>query len=102
LALEVSKLTKRFFARRAVRTWTSIAAEREVGSRKRRRGVDETSHRIQTSSAHCGGRGGGMQVLDRVIGRRSISEKAAVRQLMENYSKLGFMIHKLWKEWRKL
>jgi hypothetical protein len=31
-----------------------------------------------------------------------ISEKVAARQLIENYSKLGFMIHKLWKEWRKL
>jgi four helix bundle protein len=31
-----------------------------------------------------------------------ISEKVAARQLIENYSKLGFMIHKLRKEWRKL
>jgi hypothetical protein len=31
-----------------------------------------------------------------------ISEKVAARQLIENYSKLGVMIHKLWKEWRKL
>ena len=32
----------------------------------------------------------------------SILAKAESKRLQEEYSKLGFMIHKPWKEWRKL
>jgi len=28
--------------------------------------------------------------------------RAAADRLLKEYSKLGFMIHNLWKEWRKL
>lgn len=29
-------------------------------------------------------------------------DRAAAEELLKEYSKLGFMIHNLWKEWRKL
>jgi len=28
--------------------------------------------------------------------------RAASEMILKEYAKLGFMIHKLWKEWRKL
>jgi len=28
--------------------------------------------------------------------------RSAAERLLKEYSKLGFMIHNLWKEWRKL
>jgi len=32
----------------------------------------------------------------------SIVARKSVEELLREYSKLGFMIHRLWKEWRKL
>jgi len=32
----------------------------------------------------------------------SIAARKSVEELLREYSKLGFMIHRLWKEWRKL
>jgi four helix bundle protein len=104
LALEVSKLTKRFpreeqfeLGRQLRRSARSVPANVVEGWTKRNSAAEFKRHLLIAAGevAEC-------RYWIELSADEGISEKVAARQLIENYSKLGFMIHKLWKEWRKL
>jgi four helix bundle protein len=104
LALEVSKLTKRFareeqfeLGRQLWRSARSVPANIVEGWTKRNSAAEFKRHLLIAAGdvAEC-------SFWIELSADEGISEKIAARQLIENYSKLGFMIHKLWKEWRKL
>lgn len=102
--MEVSKLTKRFpreeqfeLGRQLRRSARSVPANVVEGWTKRNSAAEFKRHLLIAAGevAEC-------KFWIEWAADESLSERAATRQLIENYSKLGFMIHKLWKEWRKL
>jgi len=102
--LEVSKLTKRFpreeqfeLGRQLRRSARSVPANVVEAWTKRNSAAEFKRHLLIAAGevAEC-------KFWMGLAADESLSERAATRQLIENYSKLGFMIHKLGKEWRKL
>jgi 23S rRNA-intervening sequence protein len=91
LAWEVSKLTKRFpleeqfeLGRQLRRSASSAPANVVAGWTKRNSAAE-----FETSSAHCGGRVGRMQVLDRVVGGRRHQPKSSGQTVDRKLSEIG-------------
>lgn len=104
LALEVSKLTKGFpreeqfeLGRQLRRSARSVPANIVEGWTKRNSAAEFKRHLLIAAgeAAEC-------KFWIELAADEGISEKAAAKQLLNDFAKLGFMIHKLWKEWRKL
>jgi hypothetical protein len=43
-----------------------------------------------------------VRILDWVGDKQGLVAKGAAQAILNEYGKLGFMFHNLWKEWRKL
>lgn len=104
LALEVSKLTKGFpreeqfeLGRQLRRSARSVPANIVEGWTKRNSAAEFNRHLLIAAgeAAEC-------KFWIELAADEGISEKAAAKQSLNDFAKLGFMIHKLWKEWRKL
>lgn len=104
LALEVSKLTKGFpreeqfeLGRQLRRSARSVPANIVEGWTKRNSAAEFKRHLLIAAgeAAEC-------KFWIELAADEGISEKAAAKQSLNDFAKLGFMIHKLWKEWRKL
>jgi len=104
LALDVSRLTKRFpreeqfeLGRQLRRSARSVPANIVEGWTKRNSAAEFKRHLLIAAGevAEC-------KFWIELAADEGLCEKVPASQLIENFSKLGFMIHKLWKEWRKL
>jgi four helix bundle protein len=104
LALQVSKLTKRFpraeqfeLGRQLRRCSRSVAANVVEGWTKRNSAAEFKRHLVIAAgeAAECG------FWLGLAVDEGFVSNDEA-EPLVTDYGKLGFMIHNLWKEWRKL
>jgi len=104
LALDVSRLTKCFpreeqfeLGRQLRRSARSVPANIVEGWTKRNSAAEFKRHLLIAAGevAEC-------KFWIELATDEGISEKVAAGRLLGDFSKLGFMIHKLWKEWRKL
>jgi len=104
LALEVSKFTRALpreeqfeLGRQLRRCARSVPANVVEGWTKRSSTADFKRHLVIAAgeSAECGF-WIGLAVDDGLV------PKSAAEPILSEYGKLGFMIHNLWKEWRKL
>lgn len=104
LALEVSKFTKTLpregqyeLGRQLRRCARSVPANVVEGWTKRNSAADFKRHLViaAVESAECGFWIG--LAVDEGLVPKSLAEP-----ILSEYGKLGFMIHNLWKEWRKL
>ena len=104
LALEVSKFTRRLpreeqfeLGRQLRRCARSVPANVVEGWTKRNSAADFKRHLVIAAGevAECGF-WIGLAVDEGLVA------KGAAQTILSEYGKLGFMIHNLWKEWRKL
>jgi four helix bundle protein len=104
LALEVSKMTRLFprgeqyeLGRQVRRSSRSVAANIVEGWAKRSSG-----RRVQTPSCDCKWRGAETRFWLDLAADEAVADKVHCKKLNIEYSKLGMMVHNLWKEWRKI
>ena len=104
LALDVSQFTKALprqeqfeLGRQLRRCSRSIAANIAEGWTKRTFAAEFKRHLLIAAGETAESRFWIELAADEGFVRRNSAER-----LLKEYSKLGFMIHKLWKEWRKL
>ena len=104
LALEVSKLTKTLpreeqfeFGRQLRRCARSVPANITEGWTKRNSPAEFKRHLLIAAGETAESKFWIELTVD-----EGLVARGAVERLLMEYSKLGFMIHKLWKEWRKL
>jgi len=104
LALQVSKFTKGLpreeqfeLGRQLRRSARSVPANVVEGWTKRNSAADFKRHLVIAAgeAAECG------FWIGLAIDEGFVS-KSAAQPILSEYGKLGFMIHNLWKEWRKL
>lgn len=104
LALQVSQLTKnlpreeRFeLGRQLRRSARSVPANVVEGWTKRTSAADFKRHLVIAAgeAAEC-------EFWIRLAVDEGLVSKNAAQPILTDYGKLGFMIHNLWKEWRKL
>jgi len=104
LALQVSKFTKELpreeqfeLGRQLRRSARSVPANVVEGWTKRNSAADFKRHLVIAAgeAAECG------FWIGLAIDEGFVS-KSAAQPILSEYGKLGFMIHNLWKEWRKL
>jgi four helix bundle protein len=104
LALEVSKLTRAFprheqyeIGRQIRNSSRSVAANIVEGWAKRNSTAEFKRHLVISS-----GEAAETKFWLDLAGDEGIALKAHCEKLKVEYSKLGMMIHNLWKEWRKI
>jgi four helix bundle protein len=104
LALAVSRFTKRLpreeqfeLGRQHRRSATSIPANIVEGWTKRNSAADFKRHLLIASSEAAETR-----FWIELSLNEGLSNRDAAEDLAKEYSRLSFMIHNLWKEWRKL
>ena len=103
LALDVSRLTKGFprqeqyeMGRQVRRSSRSIAANIVEGWAKRNSAAEFKRH-LMIAVGECAE----TKYWIELAVDEGIVEGKSVETIRSDYSKLGFMIHNLWKEWRK-
>ena len=104
LALDVSKFTKTLsreeqfeLGRQLRRCARSVPANITEGWTKRNSPTEFKRHLLIAAGETAESRFWIELTVD-----EGLATRAAVERLLTEYSKLGFMIHKLWKEWRRL
>ncbi len=104
LALEVSKFTKIFpreeqfeLGRQLRRCARSVPANITEGWTKRNSPAEFKRHLLIAAGETAESKFWIELAADEEFAKRSVPER-----LLKEYLKLGFMIHKLWEEWRKL
>jgi four helix bundle protein len=104
LAISISQLTKRFpreeqfeLGRQVRRSARSIPANIVEGWTKRNSPAEFKRHLLIAAGEVAETKFWIELATDEGMAARKLTE-----DLLREYSKLGFMIHKLWKEWRKL
>jgi four helix bundle protein len=104
LAISISQLTKRFpreeqfeLGRQLRRSGRSIPANIVEAWTKRNSPAEFKRHLLIAAGEVAETKFWIELATDEGIAARKLTE-----DLLREYSKLGFMIHKLWKEWRKL
>lgn len=104
LAISISQFTKRFpreeqfeLGRQLRRSARSIPANIVEGWAKRNSPAEFKRHLLIAAGEIAETRFWIELATDEGIAERKLTE-----DLLKEYAKLGFMIHKLWKEWRKL
>ena len=104
LALAISKLTKGFprekqfeLGRQIRRSARSVPANIVEGWTKRNSTAEFKRHLLIAA-----GEVAETKFWLELAADESIAARKSVEELLREYSKLGFMIHRLWKEWRKL
>jgi four helix bundle protein len=104
LALSVSKLTKSFpreeqfeLGRQIRRSTRSIPANIVEGWTKRNSPAEFKRHLLIAA-----GEVAETKFWLELAAQENLVARKSVEESLTEYSKLGFMIHKLWKEWRKL
>jgi len=104
LALEVSRFTKIFLreeqyelARQLRRCARSVPANITEGWTKRNSPMEFKRHLLIAA-----GETAESKFWIELAADEGFVTRAAAERLLKEYSKLGFMIHNLWKEWRKL
>jgi four helix bundle protein len=104
LAISISQLTKRFpreeqfeLGRQVRRSARSIPANIVEGWTKRNSPAEFKRHLLIAAGEVAETKFWIELAADEGIAARKLTE-----DLLREYSNLGFMIHKLWKEWRKL
>jgi len=104
LAIHVSKFTKTLpreeqfeLGRQLRRCARSVPANIVEGWTKRNSAADFKRHLLIAA-----GEAAESKFWIELAADEGIASRDATAQLLKEYSKLGFMIHNLWKEWRKL
>jgi four helix bundle protein len=104
LALDVSKMTRSFprqeqfeLGRQIRRSSRSVAANIVEGWSKRTSPAEFKRHLVIANGEAAETR----FWLD-LAADEGIADKTGCKQLKAEYSKLGMMVHNLWKEWRKI
>ncbi len=104
LALSISRLTKSFpreeqfeLGRQIRRSARSIPANIVEGWTKRNSTAEFKRHLLISA-----GEVAETKFWLELAADEKVAGPKLVEELLTEYSKLGFMIHKLWKEWRKL
>ena len=104
LALEVSKLTRSFprqeqheLGRQIRRSSRSVAANIVEGWSKRSFVAEFKRHLVIAN-----GEAAETKFWLDLAADEGLADKAGCKKLFVEYSKLGMMVHNLWKEWRKI
>jgi four helix bundle protein len=104
LALDVSKMTRSFprqeqyeLGRQIRRSSRSVAANIVEGWAKRTSAAEFKRHLVIAN-----GEAAETKFWLDLAADEGLADKTGCKRLQVEYSKLGMMVHNLWKEWRKL
>jgi four helix bundle protein len=104
LALDISRLTRSFprqeqyeLGRQIRRSSRSVAANIVEGWTKRASAAEFKRHLVIAS-----GEAAETKFWLDLAADEGLADKNGCKQLTAEYSKLGMMVHNLWKEWRKI